>query len=251
MLLAYIDDIAAEGMVGLAGYVLPAENARSLQDALEAIVQSGMACTREEQTHLSDPRETWERPRTWRRYGMNFIQASGSAELHGTEIFGGKNEWRSVPVPRRIEMYRQCLALLDAHDALVFVRAGHPPPGVARKHALRTATWMTLAVVEELASMKSTTALVFCDEQSVDLGMADGIIDSRRKSDMKYFRSADRVRIVDAVHAVKSSRSRLIQLADLVAYCWCRQETTLNDFWKSIKALEYHPIRMVYGEQSK
>ncbi|GAA4399093.1 hypothetical protein GCM10023153_24750 [Ornithinibacter aureus] len=221
MLSLYLDDVKSQGRVGLVGIILPSDNVRSLCAAVEAIVREGGPAPKNRQ----------------------------SVELKGEEILGNRGWWRSKSPRERLLVATQCLASLEPHGARILQRVGRKPAGKTLNEAKRS-TSMAMAIVasDYAREVNERSIMAVCDEQSVDLVTTDSVMHFDRMED-PYHHAV----IVDAVYAVDSRRSRMIQLADLVAHVWQAKETPgapHGDLWSQVRHLEYRPVNFMMGGSS-
>jgi hypothetical protein len=207
VLLAYVDESYTASRYYIAAVVIPAEQAVPLTRSLDEVVRAAVG------------------------HG-----AVWGAELHGHDIFHGKQDWEGLESkPRaRIGVYNQAFQALADHDVRIFISgvavdllhqrydAPDPPHSIALTFLLER--------IDEYAARVDELVLVIADEVNGQ--------DEHRRSLWSYQRSgtwgyrARRLeRIVDTIHFAPSSSSRLVQAADLVAFFYrrLRVHTELDD----------------------
>ncbi|MCX5561113.1 DUF3800 domain-containing protein [Streptomyces sp. NBC_00038] len=201
MLLTYVDESHSRGLYFLAALLCPDAEANSLAEALDEVVLTA---------------------------GDDFGGIRAETELHGYDIFQGKNAWeRLASKPRaRIGIYNNALQAIADHDVKIIVSgvdlarlkrrygSGHDHPhSIVLTHLLER--------VDEYAVRHDERALIIADE-------CDGQEQYRRE--LRHYRTfgtwgykARKITtVVDTMHFASSEASRLLQAADLVAFLYHR-----------------------------
>lgn len=149
-----------------------------------------------------------------------------SAELHGSELFGGEGPWRGITPSERIRVYEEALMLLGdngceiAHASVdkrkmysINRRDLHP-------HILAfqfLAEKLQRHVRSQNDPMKQR-ALIVADESDENNHYQLQLLRSMQDGSGGIGKSIALTNIVDTVHFVESRVNRGVQLVDLVAY---------------------------------
>lgn len=155
-------------------------------------------------------------------------------ELHAYPMFHGKEVWSDVPVRVRIHAFEQVIDAVRESGVDVLLRAVHcerlrerqarsrypelhPPEQVAFQHLLQR--------IDEIALRDRTHALVIADERTDRDRHRDRFAVYQLEGTPGSYLSTRLGRLLDTVHFAPSHRSRMLQVADVVAFIWRRVET--------------------------
>jgi hypothetical protein len=211
MLLTYVDESFCKECYYVAGLLVPEHEAISLTKALDDVIA---------------------------KLAADFDELPHTAELHGHDIFQGKNDWEGMkPMLRaRIRAYDLALQAIGEHEVKIMIRGVKTKALVERygdrayhPHAV-TLTHL-LERVDRYAEANDQYALIIADEP----GQQDQQPEYR--ADLDHYRIAGTwgyrrrkiARIVDTLHFAPSHASRLVQAADLIAFLYHRIVTTRRD----------------------
>ncbi|OQO94873.1 hypothetical protein B1813_02020 [Saccharomonospora piscinae] len=213
MLLCYVDESFSRDHYYIAALLCPDRQALSLGVALDRVV---------------------------RRATVTYPAISTAAELHGYDIFQGKNDWEPLrKMPRaRIQVYDQALRVLAEHEVAVVVRGIHPVERLRTQHPHALLMRWILEEIDEYAGDRDEYALVIADEPGQNSQQ------SEYRADLTGFRQygtggwRPRVisRVVDTLHFAPSASSRLVQASDLVAFLCHRISTKTDGDPRAIRA---------------
>jgi len=224
VLLCYLDESYTSDHYYIATMICPDHQALSLDTELDDVVN---------------------------RAATDYSGIKPTAELHGHDIFQGKQDWEPLKtmVRARIGVYSHALAAIANHQVALVIEGIHPTSRmrVSDPHSLLM-RW-TLERIDEYACKHDDLALVIADEPGqytqqreyrADLG-------SYRTSGTGGWRSRKITRVVDTLHFAPSHSSRLVQASDLVAFFYNRINTKQdtdhraqranNQLWKQL-----HPV---------
>lgn len=155
-------------------------------------------------------------------------------EIHAYPIFQGREAWAGLPPRVRVRVFEQVVDAVHAAGVTVLLRAvdsvrlqarqaqsrypeWHPPEQVAFQHLLQHINIVT--------ERQQTHALVIADERSDR--------DQHRASFALYqvygtpgtYLHTTLDRLLDTVHFAPSHHSRMLQVADVLAFLWRRAQT--------------------------
>lgn len=204
MFLTYVDESHSRGLYFLVALLCPDTEANSLSDALDQVILKA---------------------------GRVHGKLAPETELHGYDIFQGKQAWSELSdKPRaRIAVYGDALQAIAEHDVKVIIsgvdlvrlkqrygRNAEPAHSIVLSHLLER--------IDEYAKPRGELALIISDE-------CDGQDDYRR--DLRRYRSEGTwgykarkiTTVVDTMHFASSEASRLVQAADLIAFLHHRIES--------------------------
>jgi hypothetical protein len=200
VLLTYVDESHSAGVYFLAALMCPDSEAISLTAALDRVVEKAA------DDHERIPPES---------------------ELHGYDIFHGKEDWaRLADKPRaRIGIYANALQAIADHDVKIVITGVDIPRlerrygGSARPHAV--ALTFCLERVDEYAVRTHDRALIIADECEGQDGYR---LDLRQYQTFGTwgYRARKITTVVDTIHFAPSVASRLLQAVDLVAFLFHR-----------------------------
>ena len=144
------------------------------------------------------------------------------SELHGHQLFAGKEEWKGVATDHRIDVYKRALSIIPQHGIEVLYR-GIDLDGYRAKYrgssdprgdafSFMFGDLLTKHLVRRSRD-RNERVLVVTDQQHQ---YADRL--RRAHSEARSSQPDGEARIIDACHFVDSSHSPLVQLADLAAF---------------------------------
>ncbi|MCS6569440.1 DUF3800 domain-containing protein [Curtobacterium flaccumfaciens pv. flaccumfaciens] len=177
----------------------------------------------------------------WLTHRMHEIVAAleeygveAQAEIHAHPIFHGKGAWSAVPPRVRVKVFLDVVDAVVASGATVLLRGcrpgrlrryqdargfrdRHSPEQVAFQHLLQR--------VDGKAGEMGVHALVIADERSdrdrhrerFEVYQAYGTPGTYMQTRLE--------RLLDTVHFAPSHHSRMLQVADLLAFVWVRSRT--------------------------
>jgi hypothetical protein len=197
VLLAYVDESYADDWFAMAALLVDGPAAVALSSELDRVAAAATEA-----------------------YGLR-----PDVEVHGFEVFHGKEGWAGVPVRARVGVFDDVVDAVAAQDVQVIARSmdvvgqkaryayPDPPHSVVLQHLLER--------VDEHATSRGTYALVIADE-------VDGQV--RHRTDLSTYREVGTLgyrhrkltRIVDTLHFAPSNASRLVQAADMIAFLYRR-----------------------------
>ncbi len=154
---------------------------------------------------------------------------SPAPELHGAEIFSGKNGWGELHFDQRFEIVEAALDVLEAHGIEVIAR-GIELARFAQRYNKDKAFLHQIAfrnLLERLCErlkQRDELALVIADDHYSRSLMREDVRWAKTFKTPGY-RGTNFNSILDTVHFVDSADSRLVQLADLVAYVRRRRQS--------------------------
>ena len=154
-------------------------------------------------------------------------------EYRGSDLFGGRGQWRGVSSHQRIDEYAKLLSVLSQIKAGVAYTSIHKL-GLAKKNYIDPNPHMIAlrSLIERLerwikqphiqVDILSRRALLVADENHEQERYSIDLIKGMQ-SEKRYVRSLNRYKItsdhfVDGIYFDRSERNNGIQLADLVAY---------------------------------
>jgi hypothetical protein len=150
-------------------------------------------------------------------------------EVKGSELFGGRGCAESLDPLQRIDCYKEILSILDAHHARLFVRGINKP-----MHATRAEErgykpdapydlafqYLVERIDEWLDSIPTQPrGLMVADEQQeAGRRMVHQFNQWAHRGTSGGYRARSITRLLPSLHYVRSVDSRLVQLADCVAF---------------------------------
>lgn len=143
-------------------------------------------------------------------------------ELHGTEIFSGAKGWDVLSYEDRYEVVEAALDVLGRHDIEIMAR-GVELARFKQRYNKDKAFLHQIAfrnLLERLCERlreRGELGLVIADEHYTK-SVIRGEVRQAKAGRTPGYRATNFASILDTVHFVESSDSRLIQLADLVAF---------------------------------
>lgn len=213
MLLCYVDESYSREHYYIAGLMCPDRQALSLEAALDKVVQQAADA---------------------------HAELTPTAELHGYDIFQGRNDWEPLQkMPRlRIQVYAQALQAIADHEVAIIVRGIHPVGRLHSQHPHALLMRWVLEEVDEYASNRDEYALVIADEpgQNSQQGQYRADLTDYRQFGTGGWRSRKITRVVDTLHFAPSTSSRLVQASDLIAFLCHRISTKTDGDPRAIRA---------------
>lgn len=201
MLLTYVDESYTDDWYYMAALLCDGPGAQKLTVALDRVME-----------------------RAVREYGV-----PEDAELHGHELFGGKERWKDIPPRVRIWVYNQAFDAIATHCEAIIIRGMHvaglrkryirpePPHSVVLQHLLER-------VDDYMREEARTWTLVIADEVSDQARHRSDLLVYRTYGTTGY-RSTKLTRVIDTLHFAPSRASRLLQAVDMVAFLRRRMRT--------------------------
>jgi hypothetical protein len=161
----------------------------------------------------------------------------GAAEVHAHPIFHGKGIWSGVPPRVRIKVFIEVVDAVRESGATVLLRGvpparlrryqdtrgfqeRHPPEQVAFQHLLQR--------VDRLAVDQATHALVIADERSDRDRHRERFAAYQAYGTPGTYMHTKLERLLDTVHFAPSHHSRMLQVADVLAFIWVRSQTVIE-----------------------
>ena len=152
---------------------------------------------------------------------------SRSTELHGYEIFHGKQAWSAVGLRARIKLYQDVVEAIYASDVCILLRSvsksrlaerqarehypvNFTPEQEAFKHILQR--------VDKVAKREATEALVIADERGDRERHRERFSLYQEQGTPGSYMRTKLDAIVDTIHFAPSHQSRMLQAADMVAF---------------------------------
>jgi hypothetical protein len=158
----------------------------------------------------------------------------GAAEVHAHPIFHGKGIWSEVPPRVRIKVSIEVVDAVRESGATVLLRGvpptrlrryqetrgfqeRHPPEQVAFQHLLQR--------LDRLAGNQETHALVIADERADRDRHRERFAAYQAYGTPGTYMHTKLERLLDTVHFAPSHHSRMLQVADVLAFVWVRSQT--------------------------
>lgn len=147
-------------------------------------------------------------------------------ELHGADLFGGKNDWAGVDPAERVRIYGSALRLLAEHDCVIAhasidkTKLSESVSGRTTPHLLAL-QFLVEKIDAYLRSQKDPIrqrALLVADETNEHEAFAIGMVAGMQATGLGIVPGRIIGQVIDTVHFVRSDVNRGVQLADLVAY---------------------------------
>ncbi len=145
------------------------------------------------------------------------------AELHGTEVHGGRGQWsKATNIADRVDLYGKVLDVLSDCGVEVILH-GAKIKHLKHRYGLRhdPYRWEFINVLERLNERLRSLddyAVVIADQQHQHRGRVQRDVIDCRVHGTPGYRTQKLDRILDTAHFVDSELSRMIQLADMVAF---------------------------------
>ncbi len=147
------------------------------------------------------------------------IDMDGNIELHGSPMFGGKKEWRKIPKSTRIQAIKDALSLIDGKKYRIFA-------SVVNRHTISPANPISYTFEQLITRFDYFLARQYQVYNKPQRGLV--IFDkSKEESHIQSLAYEFKVdghqwgslrNLAEVPLFIDSQSSRLIQLADLVAY---------------------------------
>lgn len=155
-------------------------------------------------------------------------------EIHAHPLFHGKDAWTGVPPRVRAKVFIDVVDAVRASGATVLLRGvrperlrrhqdaraypdRHAPEQVAFQHLLQRA--------DRTAAANETYALVIADERSDRDRHRERFAVYQAYGTPGTYMHTRLERLLDTVHFAPSHHSRMLQIADLIAFVWVRSQT--------------------------
>lgn len=156
------------------------------------------------------------------------------AEVHAHPIFHGKGAWSGVPPRVRVKVFIDVVEAVVTSGATVLLRGSgperlrrhqdahgyrdrHTPEQVAFQHLLQR--------VDKRANELDLHALVIADERSDRDRHRERFAVYQAYGTPGTYMQTRLERLLDTVHFAPSHYSRMLQVADVVAFVWVRSQT--------------------------
>jgi hypothetical protein len=160
-------------------------------------------------------------------------------EFKGAELFAGKGLASSLAPARRVALYGELLRTIGAHGAGIFVRGIDKPQhrvralqnGVVPEHPYIRAFQYLVESMDVWLEQRGAAevGLIIADQQQeVDRRLVHKFSQWSTAGTDRGWRKRRIVRLVHTIHYVRSTDSRLIQLADCAAFIRNRCEKIRN-----------------------
>lgn len=138
-------------------------------------------------------------------------------EFHGNQLYTGNGPWRGMDPPARIEVFAECLRLLDDHDiGFVYGRCDKKKLQCYRSpmHPHEISFWLCIERIG--LNLGTHLAFMVADDCSNALKqIARSGLDAYRKDGPPFGRPVDISSIIDTVHFMPSVQSPHLQMCDL------------------------------------
>lgn len=201
--LVFVDESFNAAEFWVSGLVLPADEARALEAALEAVMADVTA-----------------------RFGLD-----PRTELHGHELAQGKGDWAPLAkmLRARLGIYRSALeAIRDTTGVRAFQygldrqahRARYKDPWPERQVLLGH-----LAQRVNNRCATDDSVLLIVDDAPAQESIREHVHNLKRGGTHSKFNPRPLAQILDTVYFAPSKRSRLLQASDLVSYIHFRERT--------------------------
>lgn len=150
-------------------------------------------------------------------------------EVKGSDLFGGRGWAEQMSPAKRIECYNEILGLLAPHHARLFVRGINKPAYAARSAKWtqkpqapydRAFQYLVERIDEWLEGLPTQTrGLMVADEQQeAGRRMVHQFNQWAHQGTSSGYKARPIVRLLPALHYVRSVDSRMVQLADCAAF---------------------------------
>ncbi|MBV9759197.1 MAG: DUF3800 domain-containing protein [Acidobacteriaceae bacterium] len=170
-------------------------------------------------------------------------------EFHGSQLFqGGKGGWSRVKLDDRLDIYRQCLAVLQAKQIPLLIGACNKPRLKAQylqpEHPHAIAMLLCLERIAKFAALNNSLAFVVADDCSPSVKqIARKVLDDYRAQGAPYGFTVDLSPIIHTIHFMNSSDSLHIQMCDLALYAIRRFEATHDARIEPFALMAYSLLR--------
>lgn len=214
MLLAYVDESFNKKYFYMVALIASPEQVRDLSAALDEYARS-----------LSQGHDT----------------LAARQELHGYEIFHGKDEWNGLFPRQRVKVFQEVFKLIAASGVQIAIRGLDIVAQETRyPHPFPPYTVVLTKILEKVHSVAKASddlALVICDEYHED---------DRHRQLLANYREwltptstpTKLDRIIDTIHFTPSHESRMIQATDMVAFVTLRRSAVSNPDPREAAALK-------------
>jgi hypothetical protein len=163
------------------------------------------------------------------RYFGPSAASSPGFEVKGSDLFGGRGWAEKMPPAERIECYSEVLGLLAPHDARLFVRGINKPAYATRMMNLgrkpqppydRAFQYLIESIDAWLEGLPTQTRglLVADEQQEAGRRMVHQFNQWAHQGTSGGYKAGPIVRLLPALHYVRSVDSRMVQLADCAAF---------------------------------
>lgn len=202
VLLCFVDESFKPDLYGFGAVVADARQTRELTARVQQIVSS-----------LAE-------------YGVD-----ERTEIHAHPIFHGKERWDDVPPRVRVKVFIDVVEAVRDSGAVVLlrgVRSGHHRDGCCGEDLHRpehVAFQHVLQWVDRIAAERDTHALVIADERADRERHRERFAVFQAYGTPGTYMHSRLERLLDTVHFAPSHHSRMLQIADLVAFVWVRSLT--------------------------
>ena len=221
MLLAYVDESFNKKYFFMTALIATPDQVRDLTTALDEYVKTLAA---------------------------NHATLASRAELHGYEVFHGKEGWSSLFPRQRVQVFLEVFRLIAASGVRIAIRGLDIPAQEARYSnpypPYSVVLTKILEKVQTVASAEDELALVICDEYHED-DRHRRLLASYREWRTPTSTPMKLDRILDTIHFTPSHESRMIQASDLIAFITLRREvvtspdpreaTAVKELWDLIR----------------
>ncbi len=169
-------------------------------------------------------------------------------ELHGYEVFHGKDGWSSLFPRQRVQVFREVFTIVADTGVRIVIRGLDVPAQEARYARpfppYSVVLTKILEKVQSVARADDELALVICDEYHED-DRHRRLLANYREWQTPTSTSMKLDRIIDTIHFTPSHESRMIQATDLVAFVTLRRASVshpdpreaaaIADLWETIR----------------
>lgn len=205
MLLCFVDESFKSEFYGFGAVVADGDQTRALTMRMNALVE-GLA-------------EYEVEPRT---------------EIHAHPVFHGKGTWERVPPRVRVKVFLDVVEAVRDVGATVLLR-GVPLPALRRLQDVRQYAERhspeqigfqhVLQRVDEIAKRRGQHALVIADERDDRERHRERFAMYQAYGTPGTYMHTRLERLLDTVHFAPSHHSRMLQVADVLAFVWVRAQT--------------------------
>ncbi|MGD7790286.1 DUF3800 domain-containing protein [Propionibacteriaceae bacterium Y1700] len=204
MLLAYVDESFNKKYFYMVALIATPEQVRDLTVALDGHVRS-----------LAAKHDT----------------LATRQELHGYEVFHGKDAWSGLFPRQRVQVFREAFKII-ADSGVRIVMRGLDVPAQEAKYAnpfppYTVVLTKILEKVQSVAKGDDKLALVICDEYHED-DRHRRLLTNYRDWQTPTSTSMKLDRIIDTIHFTPSHESRMIQATDMIAFVTLRRAAVSN-----------------------
>lgn len=168
-----------------------------------------------------------------------------SFEFHGSELYRGKGVWKHTSLADRMDIYRECLSLLNVYDIdIVYGRCDKKLMQRYTRpfHPHYIAFWLCLeGIAKYMAARDELGFIVADDSEEGTRKVARKVLRDYRKK-APFGMAVDVSRVIDTVHFMSSIESPHIQLCDLALFV-IRRKQVFNDDRYGLAELVMRRIR--------